>query len=225
MKQVVKKEPLAEEMKVEIPEPRYEEIAFPEIQEGTTKEERNEILAKYETKVQKNQHKYNAEVKDWLTKKAAMEQSDAQVSDLEEDSDMEITEGFSLGYDADGSEMTLTMDKEEARLFNLQVVFKNLIVNKLEDPNEGVAKSELWGWVKSSVEGGKFEYLIQMCPILENILWVYDKIKKACNSPSIFAHATLLYTFFSKQRSPNDLHKTNVRLRKRRTTLSWFVKP
>ena len=39
--------------------------------------------------------------------------------------------------------MTLTMDKEEARLFNPQVVFKNLIVNKLEDPKEGVARSEL----------------------------------------------------------------------------------
>ena len=62
------------------------------------------------------------------------------------------------------------------------------------------------------MKGGKFEYLIQMCPILENVLWIYDKIKKACNSPSIFAHATLLYTFFSKQRSPNDLHKTNVEI-------------
>ena len=146
------------------------------------------------------------------SEKAAMERSDAQVSDLEDDSDIEITEGFSLGYDAGGSEMTLTMDKEEARLFNPQVVFQNMIVNKLEDPKKGVARSKLWEWVKQSVKGGKFECLIQMCPILENVLWIYDKIKKACNSPSIFAHATLLYTFFSKQRSPNDLYKTNVEI-------------
>jgi hypothetical protein len=111
-------------VRVEIPEPRYEEIAFPEIQEDTAREKRMEILAKYETKVRENQQKYNAEVKGWLIEKAAMERSDAQVSDLEDDSDIEITEGFSLGYDAGGSEMTLTMDKEEARLFNPQVDFK-----------------------------------------------------------------------------------------------------
>ena len=208
MRQAVK----AEEVKVEVPEPRYEEIAFPEIQEGTTQAGRAEILAKYETKVRDNQRKYNAAVKDWLIEKAAMERSDAHVSDLEDDSDIEITEGFSLGYEAGGSEKTLTMDKEEARLFNPQVVFKNLITNKLEDAKESVARSELWGWVKISVKGGKFAYLIESCPILEDILWIYDKIKKACNSPSIFAHATLLYTFFSKPRSASDLHKTNVEI-------------
>ena len=108
--------------------------------------------------------------------------------------------------------MTLTMDKEEARLFNPQMVFKNMIIDELETPREGVSRTELWGWVKISVKGGKFAFLIESCPIIEDILWVYDKIKKACNSPSIFAHATLLYTFFSKQRSPSDLHKTNVEI-------------
>ena len=66
MKQAVKKDPLAEEVKVEIPEPRYEQIAFPEIQEGATKEEWMGIKAQYETKVRENQQEYNAAVKDWL---------------------------------------------------------------------------------------------------------------------------------------------------------------
>ena len=150
-------------------------------------------------------------MKEWY-KEVEMERSDPRMSDLAADSDMEITEGFSLGYDAGGSELTLTMDKEEARLLNPQMVFKNMIIDELETPREGVSRTELWGWVKISVKGGKFAYLIESFPIIEDILWVYDKIKKAYNSLSIFAHATLLYTFFSKQRPPSDFHKTNVEI-------------
>jgi len=100
MKQAVKKELKEEEMKVEIPEPQFERIEFPEILDGATKEETAEIVEKYDNKVQLNQQKHNAEMKEWY-KKVEMERSDPRMSDLEEDSDMEITEGFSLGYDAE----------------------------------------------------------------------------------------------------------------------------
>ena len=78
-RQVIKPEEMKE---VEVPEPVYEAIAFPEIGEETTKEDREEILAKYGTKVQDNQRKFNAAVKNWVIHKTALERPGAHGSDL-----------------------------------------------------------------------------------------------------------------------------------------------
>jgi len=137
----MKMEPVSEEIKIESPEPRYEAIEFPIIPEKSSKEAAAEIVEQYDTKVQQNQQKHHAEMKERYKKKE-MDRLDQEVSDLE-NSDVELTEGFSPGYDAGDSEGTLTMDKEEARLFNPQMVFKSLITQQLKSGQEGVYRTEL----------------------------------------------------------------------------------
>ena len=96
----------------------------------------------YEDVLPENQRKYNNEMEQWYKSQG----QDLRGSDIGEDSDVELTDGFSLGYqEAGGSKVTLTMDREEARLFNPQMVFKNLITEQLESGKEGVYRTELWG--------------------------------------------------------------------------------
>ena len=92
------------------------------------------------------------------------------------------------------------------------MVFYAIETGHYETPKQGLAREDIWEWLKTSLKGGPMEYLIRKCPIHGDGHWIYEHIKQESNAPTVITHSRLVGKFFNQQRDATNLNAAKLKL-------------